>query len=156
MPADADESRAPYATGYLGDRPLHQLASPSRRFGAFLLDEAILAPLPVLLVVLNSGSRRWTTALVLHLVLCALYSPVSTARWGGTPGKLVLGMRVVQAADGQHLSYGRAAERLLTQLAFTCTPLLGALNCLWCCGDRSRCLHDVVVGSLVIRVPWTR
>ncbi|MEU8889839.1 RDD family protein [Streptomyces sp. NPDC048442] len=147
------EVRAPYATGYAGDHPLHQLATPWRRLGAFLLNELFLALGLLLLASVPSGSWAWTTALALYMLLCLLYSPVSTARWGGTPGKLVLGLRVVRAGTGEHLSFGRATGRFVAHLAFACVPLLGALNYLWCCGERSRCLHDLVADTLVVRVP---
>ncbi|GAO06101.1 hypothetical protein TPA0598_01_04720 [Streptomyces lydicamycinicus] len=107
------------------------------------------------LVVTFGGTRDnapfHLTALV-TVALLFLYSPLMTARCGGTPGKLLCGLSVVRLADGGPLSYGAALGRHLAHLGMWLVPvlsLLDPLNCLW--DGLRQCLHDKVVGSLVIR-----
>ncbi|MEU8784181.1 RDD family protein [Streptomyces sp. NPDC048637] len=87
------------------------------------------------------------------LALLFLYSPLLTARYGGTPGKLLCGLSVVRLADGSPLSYGTALARHLAHLGMRLVPVLGLLDPLACLWDRTlrQTLHDKVVGSVVIR-----
>ncbi|MFE1174791.1 RDD family protein [Streptomyces sp. NPDC058773] len=92
-------------------------------------------------------------AVVVALALLFLYSPLMTARCGGTPGKLLCGLRVVRLADGRPLSYGNALGRHLAHLGMRLVPVLCLLDPLACLWDPTlrRCLHDKAAGTLVIR-----
>ncbi len=141
------------APGVLGNQGLRLLA--------LLLDTVLafgvlfLVTFGVGLVVTFGGGRDNTPFYVPVLVAVALlflYSPLLTARCGGTLGKMLCGLSVVRLADGGPLSYGAALGRHLAHLGMWVVPvlsLLDPLNCLW--DGLRQCLHDKVVGSLVIR-----
>ncbi|MGW8969589.1 RDD family protein [Streptomyces platensis] len=141
------------APGVLGNQGLRLLALLLDMVFAF----GVLSLLTVGagLVVTFGGSRDHAPYYVTILVavgLLFLYSPLLTARCGGTPGKLLCGLSVVRLADGGPLSYGAALGRHLAHLGMWLVPvlsLLDPLNCLW--DGLRQCLHDKVVGSLVIR-----
>jgi uncharacterized RDD family membrane protein YckC len=68
------------------------------RFGAALIDTAILYPF-IALVLWGPHNSRWKfqgTHLLLSAVSNAYYI-CCVGRWGGTPGKLLCGLRVVRA-----------------------------------------------------------
>ncbi|MGW1790823.1 RDD family protein [Streptomyces tubercidicus] len=141
------------APGVLGNQGLRLLA--------LLIDSALaigvlfLVSLGAGLVVTFGGSSDNTpfyATVLVALALLFVYSPLWTARWGGTAGKLLCGLSVVRLADGRPLSYGAALGRHLAHLGMWVVPvlsLLDPLSCLW--DGLRRCLHDKVVGSVVIR-----
>ncbi|MEU3959756.1 RDD family protein [Streptomyces buecherae] len=89
------------------------------------------------------------------LLLC--YSPLTTARWGGSPGKLLFGLRVAHAQDGGALPYRIALGRHLTHVGMIA---LCGVDQLWYLRDEplQQCLHDQAAGTVVVRVeaprPW--
>lgn len=141
------------APGVLGNQGLRLLA--------LLLDTVLafgvlsLVTFGAGLVVTFGGGRDnapFYVPVLAAVALLFLYSPLLTARCGGTPGKLLCGLSVVRLADGNPLSYGAALGRHLAHLGMWVVPvlsLLDPLNCLW--DGLRQCLHDKVVGSLVIR-----
>ncbi|MCD4749355.1 MAG: RDD family protein [Thermoanaerobaculales bacterium] len=80
------------------------------------------------------------------------YFLVGWGLMGGTPGKLILGIRVVDHEGRCPIGPGRAALRLV---AYTCSSitLLGGHLLAVFRGDR-RTLHDVLAGTRVVR--WKR
>jgi uncharacterized RDD family membrane protein YckC len=102
-----------------------------RRLGAMLIDLVVLAPLS-LFVVWGTHHYRLFDAYMLipNIVVSILFSVVLVAKFGGTPGKLVLGMRVVRV-DGTPIGMSRAFVRNLPELLLwlasavaLCVPLL--------------------------------
>ncbi|MFD7142686.1 RDD family protein [Streptomyces sp. NPDC059919] len=107
------------------------------------------------------GSGRTTTVWLfdttiagyLGLVLAAVllfgvfYEALPTARWGRTPGKKLLGIRVLSAATLRPPRFGAALRRWLVY------ALLGLPGSLWCLGDgrRRRALHDRAARTYVAR-----
>ncbi|MFI1454060.1 RDD family protein [Streptomyces roseus] len=107
------------------------------------------------------GSGRTTTVWLfdstiagyLGLVLAAVllfgvfYEALPTARWGRTPGKKLLGVRVLSAATLRPPTFGAALRRWLVYV------LLGLPGSLWCLGDRPRRRgwHDRAAGTYVAR-----
>lgn len=83
------------------------------RLGALLLDALILLPLS-LLAVWGSNHYRWfyLYSLVPSSVLGLFYSVYLVGRWGGTPGKLLVGIRI-RKLNGEPVGYGRAFLRHL-------------------------------------------
>lgn len=61
------------------------------------------------------------------LIFSFLYEAVVTAVAGGTPGKLILGMRVVNAADGSAVQLPQSAIRWAIPGALSIIPILGGL-----------------------------
>ncbi|MEI5134006.1 RDD family protein [Streptomyces libani] len=158
LPAGPAYPAAPAPQGpaprILGNRGLRLLA---------LLIDVVLAVTVLFLVTTGVGlvvtfgdskdNSPFYLGVLVAVALLFLYSPLLTARCGGTLGKLLCGLSVVRLADGSPLSYGAALGRHLAHLGMRLVPVLGLLDPLACCWDRTlrQCLHDKVVGSLVIR-----
>ncbi|MFD8892183.1 RDD family protein [Streptomyces sp. NPDC059566] len=87
--------------------------------------------------------------LVLGAVLLfgILYEALPTARWGRTPGKKLLGVRVLATATLRPPTFGAALRRWLVY------ALLGLPGSLWCLVDRPRrqAWHDKAAGTYVAR-----
>jgi uncharacterized RDD family membrane protein YckC len=80
------------------------------------------------------------------------------SRWHATPGKMILGLRVVDSS-GQPIGYKTSALRSLVRglLFIFSFGLSGLVNVFLI--DRSlkkKAIHDRIVGSEVVRVSWLR
>jgi uncharacterized RDD family membrane protein YckC len=91
-----------------------------------------------------------------QLIFTALYIAVSLAysvgfqgRFGATPGKRLLGLRVV-TLDGSPLSYGGAFRRYCAELLSVLSFGLGYLMVL---APEKRALHDILTGTQVVLTP---
>ena len=134
-----------------------------RRWAAALVD-AVLFGLPALTVALladgvdlsDQGGRAsvrfeaWGLGLAGLLALA--YYGLLVGLAGQTPGKLALGLRVVDERRGTLLGAGRGIGRAAATLLMGVLCLLPlVIDLLWPLGDgRRRALHDRVVGSLVV------
>lgn len=88
-------------------------------------------------------------AVVLIMIgLQLLYSAWFNVRKGGTPGKLILGMRVV-TPDGATLSWGRAVGRFFAEWVTGMTCGIGHLIALF--DGEVRTLHDHLAGTRVVK-----
>lgn len=146
-------------------------AAPWRRLASWAVDGLVLGAIasPLLALVIGAAgppggyrlradldglveaATRLGRLLVPTLVFLALaagvYSALGTALMGATPGKRLLGLRVV-AGDGRPPSPGRAAAR--SALALLSLSLAG-LGCLLALFARSgRALHDFLAGTYVV------
>ena len=101
------------------------------RVGALLIDMLIFAPLIILVLWIEKYSRLFAVYWLIPSALLALwYSVHLVARFGGTPGKLLLKIRIV-SVDGLPITWRQAFIRhlpefalsILTSAAF-CLPLL--------------------------------
>ncbi|MEU6879389.1 RDD family protein [Streptomyces sp. NPDC046712] len=120
---------------------------------------AVLGPLIALDRILEAlavaddpAGTIWRAAAAVWLLAFVLgYSPVCVSRWGGTPGKRVMGMEVVRASDGARLGYGAAVLRHVTNLVANTVPvfLVAHLSSITLSPD-GQGLHDKTVGSKVI------
>jgi uncharacterized RDD family membrane protein YckC len=161
-----------------------QLAPLSARFGARLIDLLMLMVLnvvvngyffvryyqesaPVIEDAMKSGRSLFEIAIPaeaqrLNLIMVAvsfvlwfLYEVPSTARWGQTLGKRVLGIRVTMM-DGTNVRFMRTIRRwfLLTfpTLFGACGWPIVLINVLWCVWDRpaQQCLHDKAARTIVV------
>ena len=90
-------------------------------------------------------------AVMVKVFLSAIYEIAFLTRFGATPGKMALGLKVVKA-DGVAISFGRATGRYFAYwLSCMTAPLLfiGFLIAAW---DREkRALHDFVCDTRVVR-----
>jgi len=68
---------------------------------------------------------------------------------GGTPGKLWLGIRVVDGRTHGRLGFGQALIRYVGYIPSTLALFLGFLSMLW--HPRRQCWHDLMAGTIVIR-----
>ncbi|MEV7613508.1 RDD family protein [Streptomyces sp. NPDC089799] len=98
---------------------------------------------------LLDGTTAAHLALVFAVVLVfgVFYEALPTARWGRTPGKKLLGIRVASVSTGRPPGFGAALRRWLVY------GLLGLPGALWCLVDRPRrqAWHDKAAGTFVTR-----
>lgn len=89
-------------------------------------------------------------AQMLHKLLPAVVFVVGWTRWGWTPGKLLLELRVVNARTGEHPGWIPSVIRYVGY--FVSALPLGA-GFLWAAFDRrGQALHDKLAGTLVVRI----
>jgi uncharacterized RDD family membrane protein YckC len=95
-------------------------------------------------------------ALVLkfQLLLLAVYAPISLIYWvgfngrfGATPGKTMVGLRIVRA-DGSPLGYSGAFRRYCAELVSALPFFLGYFMVAFSPGNLA--LHDVIAGTRVV------
>jgi len=155
------------------------LATQGRRLGARALDALVLFPVLALFIVIaiilvaphagpifprvntNSNAPVRTPGIVwiyLAVLACVLttglvmvvYEGVATAVYGRTLGKAWLHIRPIRT-DGSPLGWGRSFGRIGIYWLSGFFGWLGLLDPLWCLWDANQqCLHDKVVGTLVI------
>ncbi|MBT2469705.1 RDD family protein, partial [Streptomyces sp. ISL-66] len=98
---------------------------------------------------LFDGTIAGRLGLVLGAVLLfgILYEALPTARWGRTPGKKLLGVRVLATATLRPPRFGAALRRWLVY------AFLGLPGVLWALADRPRrrALHDRAARTYVAR-----
>ncbi|WP_327306506.1 RDD family protein [Streptomyces sp. NBC_01298] len=98
---------------------------------------------------LLDGTTGGSLGLVLGVVLLfgVFYEALPTARWGRTPGKKLLGVRVLATATLRPPRFGAALRRWLVY------ALLGLPGALWALADRQRrrTLHDRAARTYVAR-----
>lgn len=70
-------------------------------------------------------------------------------RYGATPGKMVLGLKVINADDGGPISTPRAVGRFFAEMLSRTICYVGYLLCLF--DDERRTLHDRICNTLVVR-----
>jgi uncharacterized RDD family membrane protein YckC len=88
----------------------------------------------------------WTVVLACSPLVAALYKIVFWAAWGRTPGKWLLGLRVV-ALGGGKVGVGRAAIRAVGYLASALPFYLGFF---WVLGPQRRGFHDLLARTEVV------
>ncbi|MFE6775162.1 RDD family protein [Streptomyces sp. NPDC057702] len=123
------------------------------RLSAYLVDILAFGLLTFLTALPSLFVDRLPAAPVAALAAVALllcYSPLTTARWGGSPGKLLFGLRVAREQDGAALPYRLALGRHLTHVGMV---VLCGLDQLWFLWDEpcQQCLHDAATGTVVVR-----
>jgi uncharacterized RDD family membrane protein YckC len=146
----------------------YECASWGRRVGAYLLDGlfAFVIPLAVGVALASSGVLALEIAggiLIAYAFLLSwlFYAPLTMMRRGRhngqTPGKQIVGIRVVRDAD-QPMSFGWGMLRepavrwmLIGVIGgfFFIPPLLDLLWPLW--DEENRALHDMIVSTHVVR-----
>jgi uncharacterized RDD family membrane protein YckC len=99
--------------------------------------------------------------------IAVAYYWVQHAAWGATIGKLVLGVRVVQAGDQARIGVWTAGLRAVAFLVgpaaflLLVSPFNVAGGLLWAADTafplfdlRAQCLHDKLAGTVVVRKRW--
>ncbi len=136
-------------------------AGPDRRFSAFALDRALAWTVDGLVFAALwwwLGGDHPAVAVLVAVVVAALLwlaLGVVAGLTGGSPGRALLGLRLVRADDGGPLGVGPALVRaLVLTLATLPTFGIGAAVLAWTAtvdGTRQRRgWHDLVTGSLVV------
>ncbi|WP_250628074.1 RDD family protein [Pinirhizobacter soli] len=87
-----------------------------RRVGAQLLDVVVLLPVLALHIALGGlGREAYVVSIVLLLLFNLGYHVYLVTRFGGTPGKLLVGLRIVRV-NGLPVSYQQALLRYIVYL----------------------------------------
>ena len=87
---------------------------------------------------------------VLVIIALPVIASVMVARWGGTPGKLALGLRVVSTHGGP-VGMGAAFLReTIGKFLSSVFIMLGYFSALW--DHQNRAWHDHIAETLVIRI----
>ncbi|HMK56031.1 MAG TPA: RDD family protein [Dissulfurispiraceae bacterium] len=132
------------------------------RMIAKLIDLTILGVIGMLLYATAIFLLLWTDAIFemsarafalfivcfLWIVSFICYSSVFTGKYGGTPGKLALGLRVVDTAGGK-ISYTKALIRCMAETASALPLAAGYIVAAF--DVEKRALHDRLCGTRVIR-----
>jgi uncharacterized RDD family membrane protein YckC len=85
---------------------------------------------------------------MVQLVFGAAYVTFFLGKYGATPGKMALGLKVVRS-DGSELTYARAFGRYLAEYLSAFTLMIGYIIAAF---DREkRALHDHICDTRVIR-----
>jgi uncharacterized RDD family membrane protein YckC len=99
------------------------------------------------------GVTRFTPLIgilfLVRMVIAAAYEIWFVAKYGATPGKMILHLRVITAAGGP-LSYGLATGRYFAQLLSAFTFLIGYIMA--GIDDQKRALHDRICNTRVVRI----
>jgi uncharacterized RDD family membrane protein YckC len=128
-----------------------ELAGFGRRLGAQLIDLLWLLPLSFLLGFVASfvnGGEISSGGELMANIIGALIVLIFWAERGGTPGKLVLGLRIVDADTGGGPPIGRLVLRYFGYLISALPLGLGYLWMIW--DRRAQCWHDKLARTLVV------
>lgn len=92
-----------------------------RRVGAYLLDILILSPIMVLSYSMMPITKYWYIYSFLPMLIFGYwYSGILVAKYGGTPGKLILGIKIIKI-DGAPIKIKEATIRLSVEFLLTST-----------------------------------
>ncbi len=121
------------------------------RTAATVIDSVLMvlitAPFPLLLVVVPSETAVLALSTVFSALLVILFW-----RWKqGTPGKLLLGLRIVDADSGGEPSLRQWCLRYVGYVLSTLLLLLGFFWVLW--DPRRQAWHDKLAGTVVVHPP---
>ena len=107
------------------------------RFGAALLDVIVVVVLVLIVVAIAFGSSdddgdfeafaSGGEAIVVGVIVWALYSVLLVVQLGGTPGKVMLGLRITEEDGRTPVTYRSAAMRALPGLLSNVIPVVGSL-----------------------------
>ncbi|OGS07573.1 MAG: hypothetical protein A2270_09945 [Elusimicrobia bacterium RIFOXYA12_FULL_51_18] len=88
-------------------------------------------------------------SLPVTMLLWALYGAVMVWRFGATPGKMILKLKVVDAATGVNT----AADKAFLRAFFSLVSLTGLLGYAWALWEKEgRTWHDIIAQTRVIKI----
>ena len=124
-------------------------AHPMRRIYAIMLDFGILIPMFIGLNLVTQGHIAHQNAAAQDIMLYFAYFVFPTGIWGGTPGKIVAGIIVVNE-DGRIPGVATAIGR---EMAFKAvSSIIFVLGLLWILFDTNRRgWHDHMAGTFVVK-----
>ena len=133
----------------------HDYATFWQRAVALLIDSLIVVVIAMPIIVVSFGAAYFSLDPVRRagdLAIALVVGIVIVGFWrycGATPGKLAVGVRIVDANTGTEPSTGRLVVRLLCYL-LSAVPLY--LGFLWVAFDRRKQgWHDKIAGTVVIQ-----
>lgn len=127
------------------------------RLGATIIDTLLIVAITLPILHMYYGPEYWldTRWVVGRVDLLVNYVfPFVAVVWfwrarQATPGKMLIGARVVDANTGEPLSVGQCVARYL---GYFVSAVVVGLGYLWVLGDRRRQgWHDKIAGSVVVR-----
>jgi uncharacterized RDD family membrane protein YckC len=99
------------------------------RLGSLLIDIVILSPMIALMHYLHSLDKIYNIVTsVLFLILGFGFQVYLTQKYGGTPGKILLGIKILKL-DGQNIGWKEAFMRYLIPSIFSLTGLGITIYC---------------------------
>jgi uncharacterized RDD family membrane protein YckC len=137
--------------------PVTRYAGFWRRLAAWLLDMLLATAVFICALLVWSGitahQSAWDSPATLPLIAAVACGAFSLGIWlntrlQGTPGKLLMGCLIVDAATGRRIGLGQSLLRSLAMLAAALPAGLGFLAIIW--SSRRQGLHDRLSGTLVI------
>ena len=118
---------------------------------AFLLDAVIVTVVVVPVMVLGFGVKEMPTENSWELVVLLAVAAAAIGFWrafGATPGKIALGLKIVDARTGQAPGFGQLILRFLCYFVSAFPLYLGFL---WAALDRRKQgWHDKIARTIVI------
>ena len=131
------------------------------RTGAKMIDLVIFFIVEMALILLLSpftAFRHWSPGVVPNLAFLMIY-PVLLAfhisysvffngKYGATPGKMALGLKII-TSGGQPLTYGKAFARVLAEMLSGIICYIGYIMVAF--NDEKKSLHDQICDTRVIR-----
>lgn len=129
------------------------------RFFAGVIDSIVLmvALLPICFLIY--GTEYWESEKMIqgpadffiNYIVPFFLVVILWVKCGGTPGKILLRLRVVDENTLKNLTIGKAVIRYIAYFLSTIPLLLGFFWMIW--QPRKQCWHDILSGSIVIKVP---
>ena len=145
------------------------LAGRGARLGAYMLDWVIVGVISMVVVfslgwfdeMAAGGTGAAVRTALVALVAYGAVNGYFLAQRGQTVGKRAVGVRIVSGKTGDIVpvwnSFGLRVA--LVQLVFQ-IPIVGILialaDALFIFGERRRCLHDFLAGTLVVDANWAK
>jgi uncharacterized RDD family membrane protein YckC len=123
--------------------PTPQLASWGLRVAATLID-TVIAIVVQLVFAAISQSLAQLAGLVVFLVFAYLLGTT-----GQTPGKRLIGIKIVKEADGTYIGFGMAIVRAIAHILDALPLLVGYLWPLW--DAKRQTFADKVIGTLAVK-----
>ncbi|NVO02315.1 MAG: RDD family protein [Bacteroidetes bacterium] len=81
------------------------------RFASLLLDFAIVSPFVTIIILLNALSKNiFFYTLIPNLLIGLIYNVYFVQKWGGTPGKLIVGIKILKT-NGEDIKWREAILR---------------------------------------------
>jgi uncharacterized RDD family membrane protein YckC len=100
------------------------------RFASFILDALIMLPLIFFILYLNGlGKNIFFYTLIPNLLFGLWYHIYLPKKYGGTPGKLIVGMKIIKL-NGESIDWKEAILRHSVLLALTLFSIVMMTSCL--------------------------
>jgi uncharacterized RDD family membrane protein YckC len=127
-----------------------------RRFAATIIDGVVMsiAQFPLkfaVILVLGGEAVAGAINLLVSLLFAYNYYGYFYSKKGATPGKMVMGLRLLDDQTGTHLSYGAAFKREIVKGLFGFVTL-GVSYFMAGFREDKKSLHDIYLKTRVVRV----
>jgi len=131
--------------GAFAPRPAVRYGGFWIRVGAYLLDAVLLV---IVQLILQQALDNQSQASLASAAFGWLYFAGCESMMGGTPGKLVLGLRVTNMS-GENISFLRATGRYFAKILSGVILLIGYIMIAFTANKQG--LHDKIASTLVVK-----